>query len=136
MNIPFTKLHPDAKTPTRSYRWDGGYNLYVHDREYEGDNIIYKTGIAVSIPPGYIGFLFMRSSVRDTQLILANAVGVIDPFYHGDLTFTYRKLSTLGHTYAIKEKCGQLIVLERPAFDLVEVDELPQMRGGHGSTGH
>jgi dUTP pyrophosphatase len=151
MLIPFRRLRADAKTPTRAHLWDAGFDLYAaatekmrrntHDRfDASVEKIIYYTGIAVSIPPGYVGLLFMRSSVRDTNLVLANAVGLIDPGYQGELMFTYRRLQGVqGRTYEIGDKVGQIAFFERPAVILEEVDEfvIESQRGtkGHGSSG-
>jgi dUTP pyrophosphatase len=139
MKVEFRKLHQEARTPTRAHLWDAGLDFYATRVDLLDRRLIYHTGIAVSIPPGYAGLLFMRSSVRDTRLILANAVGLVDPGFQGEIVFTYRELDCSGIRYQIGEKCGQLFIIERPAVELEEVTDfsVSTARGekGHGSSG-
>ncbi|MCL5090838.1 MAG: dUTP diphosphatase [Patescibacteria group bacterium] len=44
-----------------------------------------STNIAIQIPQGYALLIFVRSSTPMKKgLILANSVGIVDPFYQGD----------------------------------------------------
>jgi len=39
----------------------------------------------LNLPKGYVMFVFPRSSVSNTDLALANSVGVLDAGYRGEL---------------------------------------------------
>lgn len=139
MNIKIKKLDPKAVIPKKAHDIDSGYDFTATSVKFEDGKYIYGTGIAVSIPVGYTGLLFMRSSVRKTSLILANAVGVIDPGYHGEVTFTYRDMANFnGSFYRMGDRIGQLIIVKTEDIQWEEVDSFEDSdRGdkGHGSTG-
>ena len=44
----------------------------------------------MEIPEGYVGLLFARSSISKQDLSLANAVGVIDSGYRGEIKFKFK----------------------------------------------
>ena len=135
--ILFKRLTETAKAPVRVYRPDACFDLFA-DRIIDHRLIAYGTGIAVAIPFGHVGLVFMRSSVRNTSLQLANAVGVIDPGYTGEIVCTFREWSDGGYRYAIGERIVQIMILEVPAVEFVEVQQLPQSERGEnglGSTG-
>lgn len=91
MKIKFKKLHPDAILPVHAKPGDAGADMTAVSvmLGVEGE-IEYKTGLAVEIPEGYVGLLFMRSSVFKKDINLTNAVGVIDSGYRGEVMFKYR----------------------------------------------
>lgn len=47
---------------------------------------MYYIGFAIEIPDGYVGLIFLRSSVYRTLLSMPNCVGVIDSDFLGELT--------------------------------------------------
>lgn len=79
MKLQIKKLYPDTKMPFRKFGTDAGIDLFAHSiLPMEGRRLEYGTGIAVNIPEGYVGLLFPRSSVSNTDMLMANSVGVID----------------------------------------------------------
>ncbi len=91
LKVKIKKLHPDAVIPKYSLKGDAGLDLTaISVKIGEESEIIYHTGIAVEIPEGYVGLLFMRSSIYKKDLILTNAVGVIDSNYRGEITFKFQ----------------------------------------------
>lgn len=83
MKVNFKKLHADAVTPSYAHDGDAGIDLTAvsFTQEYDRSGklvIVYHTGIAVEIPEGCVGLLFMRSSVSKYSVSMTNAVGVID----------------------------------------------------------
>lgn len=139
MLVAVKKLHWNAMLPVKAHDSDAGFDLFAHRIDSDDKwKIVYGTGIAVSIPQGYVGLIFMRSSVRDKCLSLANAVGVIDSGYTGEIMLTFREVCD-GFSYKVGEKIGQLVIMQLPQIEIQEVDELPKTQrgtGGHGSTGH
>jgi len=135
------KLFPDAKLPTRATPDSAGLDMYAHSEKPYGSCMVeYGTGIAVEIPEGYTGFLFPRSSITERSMRLANCVGVLDPDYRGEIKFRFDDLNLPDSykNYEVGERIGQLILLQTPRFEVVEVEELSQTeRGsqGFGSSG-
>ena len=73
----------EAILPTRATPGDAGLDLYSTRITQEVDNsgklvLVYHTDLAVEIPEGYVGMLFMKSGVSKRSVTLCNAVGIID----------------------------------------------------------
>lgn len=91
MEINFKKLHPDAKLPYHAKPGDAGADLVAVSVMVGAEGELeYRTGLSVQIPRGFVGLLFMRSSVFKYDINLTNAVGVIDSGYRGEIMFKYR----------------------------------------------
>jgi dUTP pyrophosphatase len=137
MQINFTRLHPYAIAPAYSHPGDACLDLTAISMTDYGDYIEYDTGIAVEIPTGYVGLIFPRSSISNTGLTLANAVGVIDSAYRGSIRLRMRR-SSEGPVYVCGQRVGQIMVVAAPCIELIEVPQLPStVRGanGFGSSG-
>jgi dUTP pyrophosphatase len=97
------------------------------------------TGIAVEIPTGNVGLVFIRSSVGKSGVSLANSVGVIDSDYRGEIKLLLVYTAGNGGHYIRKgQAIAQLVVIPVLPVELVQVDALsPTERGdgGFGSTG-
>ena len=134
------KLHSDAVIPKYSKDGDAGMDLTVTSIIANTDwYITYGFGIAVEIPKGYVGLVFPRSSIRGTDLLLTNSVGVIDSGYRGEIQATFRKTNGFeGGRYEIGERAAQIMIIPYPQVVFTEVDELSSSErgdGGFGSTG-
>lgn len=141
MKVGIKKLHPDAVIPKYAKPGDAGLDLTaVEIINDEGFQVTYKTGLAFEIPLGYVGLLFPRSSVRNYQLSLSNAVGVVDSGYRGEIQFTFNKLGGIpSKKYEVGDRIGQLIIMPYPSIELVELDALSKTErgeGGFGSSGN
>lgn len=81
------KLEEEAVIPTLGTVGSAGYDLTATSVRYdeEFDFIEYGTGISVQIPEGFVGLVFPRSSISNTDLALCNSVAVIDSDYRGEL---------------------------------------------------
>jgi dUTP pyrophosphatase len=99
----------------------------------------YGTDLAVEIPRGYVGLLFPRSSISNTDHFLRNSVGVIDSGYRGEIKLRM-SIPALGEKeYIMGDKVGQLIIMKLPWVEVEEADELSDTdrgEGGFGSTGN
>lgn len=133
----------EGKLPTRAHSTDAGLDLYATRITQEVDNsgkmiLVYHTDIAVEIPEGYVGLLFMKSSVSKRSIILANAVGVIDCCYRGEIMLKYKVTTDAIPTiYTPDEACGQLVVvpIETPTPVFVEeLSDTDRGENGFGST--
>jgi dUTP pyrophosphatase len=145
MKIKFKKLAPNAVTPTKAHPTDAGFDLTATSQRYdEYGASVYGTGIAVEIPDGYVGLLFPRSSIAKRDLTVANAVGVIDAGYRGEILLKFKPAAKwnfsehAGYYYRVGERIAQLIIMPLPEVTFEEADTLEHgERGanGYGSTG-
>lgn len=141
MIVNFKKLHADAVTPSYAHDGDAGIDLTAvsFTQEYDRSGklvIVYHTGIAVEIPEGYVGLLFMRSSVSKYSVSMTNAVGVIDCIYRGEI-MVKMKLTTdaVPTIYQPGEKIAQLVIVPYLKAELNEVEELAETERGEGGFG-
>lgn len=136
MQVKIKRLTDKAILPTKAHATDAGYDLYATSCHYEDGMLHYGTGVAVEIPAGYVGLVFPRSSIANTQLTLSNSVGVIDSGYRGEIKAKFRKGGTRG--YNVGDRIAQLIIIPYPEVTFVEVDVLSDSdrgEGGYGSSG-
>ena len=137
MQVKVKKLSPEAVIPTYAKDGDAGMDLVITDIKGENKyDITYGFGISMEIPEGFMGLVFPRSSIRKTDLILSNSVGVIDAGYRGEIQATFKK--TGGAVYKIGDRGAQLIIIPHPIVEWNEVNELNNTErgeGGFGSTG-
>jgi dUTP pyrophosphatase len=106
-----------------------------------GERALVPTGLAVAIPEGYAGYVQPRSGLASKHGIsIVNTPGLVDSGYRGELLVNL--LNTDPHEPFTVEpgmRIAQLVVLEVPQVELVEVEELPESeRGvrGFGSSRH
>jgi len=150
MNIKIKKLIPEAIIPAYAKQGDAGMDLTatsvktVEDLYYE-----YGTGLAIEIPFGYVGLIFPRSSISNTDLTLANCIGVVDSIYRGELKLRFKisaEYATYleeiegrevrdGIYYNIGDRIGQLIILPYPQINFIQVDELSSTERGDAGFG-
>jgi dUTP pyrophosphatase len=129
--------------PARAYSGDAGLDLSACERVVlgPGERALVPTGLAVAIPEGHAGFVQPRSGLASKHGIsIVNTPGLVDSGYRGELLVNL--LNTDPHEAFTVEpgmRIAQLVVLEIPHVELVEVDELPESeRGvrGFGSSRH
>ncbi|HEX5615489.1 MAG TPA: dUTP diphosphatase [Acidimicrobiia bacterium] len=143
MRIEVTRLDPDLPLPTAQHPGDAGHDLYARTDVVippRGGRVLVPTGIALSIPPGYAGFVQPRSglALRHGVTVL-NAPGLIDAGYRDEL-----KVVLVNHdpeqpfTITRGERIAQLVVQRVEEIEWIEVDALDASSrdtGGFGSTG-
>ncbi len=139
MEVKIKKLHPSAVIPKYAKDGDAGMDLVATEIiKRTNTQITYGTGIALEIPQGFVGLVFPRSSIRNTNLGLSNSVGVIDSGYRGELQATFNIISSDRISYQIGERIAQIIIIPYPPIEFIESDELLDSNrgeGGFGSTG-
>jgi dUTP pyrophosphatase len=140
--VAFTRLRPEAILPERAHPGDAGLDLAaVEPLDLgPGGRAAVPTGLAVAIPPGYAGLVVPRSGLaRRHGITVANAPGLIDAGYRGELQVILVNLSGEAHHIAPGDRIAQLVVVPVSLAAAVEVDELPPSDGrgdgGFGSTG-
>jgi dUTP pyrophosphatase len=138
MQVRIKKLNENAVVPSYAKDGDAGMDLVITSiiARSEGD-ITYGFGIALEIPYGFVGLVFPRSSIRKTDLILSNSVGVIDSGYRGELQATF-KTTGFRPKYEVGDRGAQIMIIPHPPIEFDEVAELSDTErgdGGFGSTG-
>lgn len=139
MEVKIKRLDPRAVVPKKAHASDAGFDLVAVSAGYEDGCWVCHTGLAFEIPEGYMGLMFPRSSIVKKDMSMANAVGVIDSNYRGEVTGRFRLAGMLEFPkYQAGERFAQLIVMPYPDVEFVECDELSETdrgAGGYGSTG-
>ena len=136
-----TTMTSQGVLPTRAHNTDAGLDLTATRLTQEVDAsgkliLVYHTDIAVEIPEGYVGLLFMKSSVYNRSLTLTNAVGVIDSGYRGEIISKF-KITTdaIPSVYQPGEKFAQLVIVPVVLDETEFVDELSDTERGEGGFG-
>lgn len=143
MDIKLVKMEPDAITPTYSHVQDAGADLYAYEDVviYPGERHSVRTGIAVSIPNGYVGLIHPRSGMAANKgITVLNAPGTIDSGYHGELkVILYNTDPYIPVDIKYGDRIAQLVLQEyvHMTFDVVDEFSHSTSRdiGGFGSTG-
>lgn len=105
-----------------------------------GDRAAVGTGIAVAIPTGHAGLVLPRSGLALRHgITLANAPGLVDPGYRGELRVLLINADR-SESFKVKrgDRIAQLLIVPTEACAFVEADVLEGTgRGedGFGSTG-
>lgn len=140
--IEVLRLRPDATIPERAHPGDAGLDLCaVEDCELgAGERAAIATGLAVAIPPGFAGLVVPRSGLaRRHGVTVANAPGLIDAGYRGELQVLLVNLSREPHRISAGDRVAQLVIVPVATVPAVEVAALPPSdgrgEGGFGSTG-
>lgn len=130
--VKIKRLNDSATIPSYITEGSAGLDLTavtitVNDNCYE-----YSTGIAVEIPKGFVGLIFPKSGIYKKDLVLTNCVGVIDSDYRGEIKFKFKNYTNnkFDNIYNIGDKIGQLIIIEYPKIEFVEVDDLDETDRG------
>lgn len=136
-HLPIQLLTDTATMPTRSHETDAGLDLYADaDATLQFDRFTpVRTGIAVAIPPGFVGLIWPRSGMAVKKDVTTGA-GVIDAGYRGEILVA---MSVLDGVLAIDrgDKIAQLLIQPVALHEPTPVDDLPEAtRGdsGFGST--
>lgn len=127
--LPFKKLHPDAKL-TRGSEWAAGYDLYATESGVVRDSTQkFHTGIAVEIPPGYVGLIRDRSSLGSKGIVVSG--GVIDSDYRGEILVCLTSLCyDRNQTVRVGDKIAQLVIVPCFQGEPTEVEALSETTRG------
>jgi dUTP diphosphatase len=137
--VQIKRLRPDAIVPVQAYPGDAGFDLTACERiELQpGTRGIVGTGIAVAIPHGHAGFVIPRSGLAARHgLGKVNAPGLIDEGYRGEIKVILHNTDRV-EPFVVEPgmRIAQLVIVELPPVELVEVDDLPPSERGDGGLG-
>ena len=129
--------------PTRAHATDAGLDLRCAHKLgiilLPGKRELVNTGVAVNIPPGYVGLVHPRSGhAHKYGITVNNAPGTIDSGYVGNVLVNL--INHGSETVALEygDRIAQLIIqrVELPELEIVDsLDTTTRGEAGHGSTG-
>ena len=104
----------DRHTPTKGHSDDAGLDLKAR---IAGRVLTVEPGAVVSIPvgvyaviaPGYAGYILSRSGLSSRSQMVANAPGLIDPGYTGELEVLYFNAGPKPATVNDGDRIGQFV---------------------------
>ena len=143
MRINIKRLCDNAVIPTYGSPYSAGADLYAAIESsvsvMPGETVLFKTGIAMEIPTGYVGLVFARSGLATKRgLAPANKVGVIDSDYRGEIMVALHNHSSISQVVEPGERIAQISIVPFLSAEFEEVDILSETEradGGFGSTG-
>lgn len=139
------KLQQPEAMPLRAHPTDAGADLFSVESHiiYPNEMCMVNTGVAVRIPPGFVGLVYSRSGQGKLRIHLANSVGVIDSDYRGEIKVIL--VNEGDEPYEINKfstKIAQLVITpimlaNFSGYEGNEEDWMDTKRGsgGFGSTG-
>ncbi len=139
IELPVTRLRPEAVLPASAYPGDAGLDLTACDAALlpPGGRAVVGTGIAVAIPTGHAGLVLPRSGLAARHGVsIVNAPGLIDAGYRGEVKVVL--LNTDRETEFAVEigmRIAQLLVVPAPAIRTVEAEALAESARGHSGFG-
>ncbi len=106
-------------------------------RLYPGEFKLFKTGIAIELPPYYMGRIAPRSGLAYKHgITVLNADGVIDPGYRGEIGVILINHGITPYRVKKGDRIAQLIVEEYEPVEWNIVDGLGDTVRGGGGFGH
>ena len=139
MRVPFRRLRPEAREPTRAHAGDAGYDLRSVDEESlaPGGRALIRTGISVAIPEGYAGLVLPRSGLAMRHGVApVNTPGLIDSGYRGEIM-----VPLINHdreeTFRVERgmRIAQLMLVRAEEVSFSEVASLEAGTDGRGEEG-
>jgi dUTP pyrophosphatase len=143
VELRFERLDERARLPSRANPDDAGLDLHAVEPATVaagGGRASVGTGLAVEIPPGHAGLVLPRSGLAARNgITLANAPGLVDPGYRGELRVLILNTDP-ERAFEIKpgDRIAQLVLTPSVEVDPVAAPGLSaSVRGvdGFGSSG-
>ena len=139
MYLSIQKLHPDAQLPVRATAQSAGYDLHA----YLEQDVVLQSGEIRKIPTGIAAAPSRKDVMRSGLaskfgISLANAVGVVDSDYRGELLVPLINLGKEDFTVQNGMRIAQLVVVPVlfPTCQEVEsLDETERGSNGFGASG-
>ncbi len=139
MVIRLKKLSPTAIIPKYIHPHDAGIDIYSNETTtlHPSERKLISTGIAMAIPPGYVGLIWDKSGIAVNHGLKTMA-GVIDAGYRGEVKILIHNLSNQPYTIQAGTKIAQMLIQpveQREIKEVQELDDTSRGEGGFGSTG-
>lgn len=133
----------DELTPFYANEGDAGADLFAKEKELliPGTSTVVGTGVRMEIPKGYVGLVCPRSGLSRKGITVANAPGIIDSSYRGEIGVNlYYRYDSDSRPYIVEkgDRIAQLVIVPVLSTYFEKVEELSDTQrgqGGFGSTG-
>ncbi|MFN2591118.1 MAG: dUTP diphosphatase [Actinomycetota bacterium] len=140
--LPVKQLRDGAVLPAYAHPGDAAMDLssMIDVQVGPGERAMVPTGVAIAIPEGYAGLVLPRSGLASKRgLTLANAPGLIDSGYRGEVTCAVVNLDReRAVSIHVGDRIAQLLIVSVPVIEPGWAEDLPPSdrgEGGFGSTG-
>lgn len=142
VRVLLQRLDPHLAPPAYACDGDAGLDLRAATDVVlaPGHRALVPTGVAIALPPGYVGLVHPRSGLAARHGIgIVNAPGTVDEGYRGEILVNLVNLDA-AEPFTVRrgDRIAQLVVQRYAHVELVEVDALPDSErgaGGHGASG-
>ncbi len=142
LDVPLVRLDPDLPLPSYARAGDAGADLFTAVDVELGphERALVPTGIALALPPGYVGLVHPRSGLAARHgLSVLNTPGTIDAGYRGEVRVLLVNHDPVSPVRLRRgDRVAQLVVQRHERARFVAVDRLDASErgaGGYGSTG-
>ena len=143
MTLQIKRVRSEAVLPERATQGSAGLDLRACTNGetciMPGDTALLPTGLAVALPEGSVGLVFGRSGLGIRHgIVPANAVGVIDADYRGEILVGLANHSAEPYIIVPGDRIAQLVivpVLTPPIEEVINLSDTARGEGGFGSTG-
>lgn len=139
VEVKVQKLNENAKLPAYANPSDAGADIFaLEDITIKANTTeLVRTGIAVSMPAGYMIQIYPRSGLSyKTPLRVANSVGIVDHLYNKEIKVILENTGNEDYTIKAGDKIAQMLIMPTPMIIWEEVNNIEDSgRGGFGSTG-
>lgn len=137
------KLVTEKFIPKYATKGSAGFDLFCNNKKeiIAKPNQVVKvpTGLKMSIPEGYFGAVYPRSSAGiKSRISLANSTGIIDSDYRGELILFLVNNGDEELVINNGDRLAQMVIqpFVQVDFEVVEaLDDTERGEGGIGSTG-
>jgi dUTP pyrophosphatase len=142
IEVLLLQLDPGLEPPSYAHPDDAGADLRSTE-SFElqpGERRLVGTGVAISLPAGYGGFVHPRSGLAARHGIsIVNAPGTVDAGYRGEIKVCLINTDrSKPVSIARGDRIAQLVIQAVSMATFMPVTELPSSArgiGGYGSTG-
>lgn len=155
INVKIKRLSETAQLPTKNFDSDAAFDLYADIKDtfkpfgtaenekgvkvMPGQTVKIGTGVAMEIPEWYWGAIYARSGLATKQgLRPANAVGVVDSHYRGEIVVAIHNDSSEVQIIHHGDRIAQFMlapVIETKFEEVSELSDSDRGEGGFGSSG-
>ena len=136
MQVKIKRLSELAKIPKYATAGSAGMDIYCTSVKYTDNYVEYGTSLSFEIPEGFCALLLPRSSISNYGLTLANSCGLLDADFRGEVTFRFRTTSPTSKVYMLGERVGQILIMQYPKIEFLEVHDLSETERNTGGYGH
>lgn len=141
LTVRFQRISSEATLPTKAHAADACFDLYsAHYAEiYPGATAMVSTGFKVAVPERYVGLVCSRSGYASKGLVVANAPGIVDDGYRGELKVLLHNNTEERWIIRQGDRIAQFMIQKVLPTVCQEVDTLDynteRGEGGFGSSG-